>query len=138
MRTTRVTTIKGDDILNYAEVLDQLEAQASERRDDAVSEDELRHYRLRSKREIVEAERKLRDLLWLHHHVQWHFTCFSEGEDISKHPSYAAASKAAKRVIDTYGRDACGPYSDYKLGMMYGKLSAIRWVLKEEWDSLDI
>lgn len=30
-----------------------------------------------------------------------------------------------------------GPYTDFELGMLNGKLSAICWILGSEWDFLD-
>ena len=51
--------------------------------------------------------------------------CFQQGE-------FAARRKEAK-----YGKDNLGPYDDFEWGMINGKLSALRWVLGEEWDMLD-
>ena len=45
------------------------------------------------------------------------------------------AMNSAKRVEDTYGD--VGPWSDFEWGMINGKLSALRWVLGDEWDMLD-
>jgi hypothetical protein len=47
------------------------------------------------------------------------------------------ALKAAERVRKRYGKDNFGPWSDFEWGMINGKLSAIRWVLGDEWDMLD-
>jgi hypothetical protein len=40
-------------------------------------------------------------------------------------------------VENRYGLKNLGPYSDFEWGMLNGKLSALRWVLGEEWDMLD-
>jgi hypothetical protein len=45
--------------------------------------------------------------------------------------------KAAARVEKKYGKDNLGPYSKFDWGMINGKLSALRWVLGDEWDTLD-
>lgn len=47
------------------------------------------------------------------------------------------ALKAAARVEKKYGKDNVGPWSKFDWGMMNGKLSALRWVLGDEWDMLD-
>jgi hypothetical protein len=45
------------------------------------------------------------------------------------------ALKSAKRVEDTYGPDSL-IWNDFEWGMLNGKLSALRWMFGEEWDSL--
>jgi hypothetical protein len=46
------------------------------------------------------------------------------------------ALKAAQRVERRYGKNL-GPWDDFEWGMINGKLSALRWVLGDEWDMLD-
>jgi hypothetical protein len=47
------------------------------------------------------------------------------------------ALRAAKRVQTRYGKENLGPWTDFEWGMVNGKLSALRWVLGDEWDMLD-
>lgn len=42
-----------------------------------------------------------------------------------------------KRAEEELGPDNIGPWNDFEWGMINGKLSAIRWVLGDEWDMLD-
>jgi hypothetical protein len=46
------------------------------------------------------------------------------------------ALKAA-RVEKKYGKDNLAPCTDFEWGMINGKLSALRWSLRDEWDMLD-
>lgn len=42
-----------------------------------------------------------------------------------------------KRLEKKYGYDAMQPGSDFEWGMLSGELSALRWVLGDDWGSLD-
>lgn len=48
---------------------------------------------------------------------------------------WATALVAARGVKETY--EDTGPWDDFEWGMLNGKLSALRWVLGDEWDMLD-
>ena len=50
---------------------------------------------------------------------------------------WAGALKSARRVEKRRGIDNLGPWDDFEWGMINGKLSALRWVLGDEWDMLD-
>lgn len=50
---------------------------------------------------------------------------------------WEGALKAAKRAERKLGKDNYGPWDDFEWGMINGKLSALRWVLGDEWDMLD-
>jgi hypothetical protein len=50
---------------------------------------------------------------------------------------YAKAKAAALRVEKKRGKEKLGPWTDFECGMINGKLSAIRWMLGDEWDMLD-
>jgi hypothetical protein len=50
---------------------------------------------------------------------------------------FEGARKSATRVEKQYGLENLGPWDDFGWGMLNGKLSALRWVLGEDWDMLD-
>jgi hypothetical protein len=47
------------------------------------------------------------------------------------------AAKNIAKVEKRLGQDNLGPWSHFEWGMINGKLSAIRWMLGDEWDNLD-
>jgi hypothetical protein len=50
---------------------------------------------------------------------------------------WEGALKAAAKVEKNYCLENLGPWDDFEWGMINGKLSALRWVLGDEWDMLD-
>ena len=50
---------------------------------------------------------------------------------------WQGALRAARKTEDEVGHERLGPWDDFEWGMINGKLSAIRWVLGDEWDMLD-
>ena len=50
---------------------------------------------------------------------------------------WVRAVACAKELEKKYGKKNLGPYTDFEWGELTGKMSAIRWVLGEEWDMLD-
>jgi hypothetical protein len=50
---------------------------------------------------------------------------------------WEGAQRAATKTLRKYGRENFGPWTDFEWGMVNGKLSAIRWMLGDEWDMLD-
>jgi len=88
--------------------------------------------------EIVAAETEMFDRIWYHRSIQHDHRVEREGriEEIKRHR--AIAGTARSRVEATYtGPGQLGPYTDFELGMLNGKMSALRWVLGSEWDFLD-
>ena len=49
---------------------------------------------------------------------------------------WEGALKSAAKVEKKYGLENLGPWDDFEWGMLNGKLSALRWVLGDKWDSL--
>ena len=50
---------------------------------------------------------------------------------------WKGALKAARTTEKRIGRENLGPWNDFEWGMLNGKLSAIRWMLGDDWDMLD-
>lgn len=50
---------------------------------------------------------------------------------------WEGARRAARAAEKQLGKGNFGPYDDFEWGMINGKLSALRWMLGDEWDMLD-
>lgn len=103
----------------------------------------------RGLREILEAEDLLFNQVWYNRH--WNRRIgIEEGRiklvDNETYPRrektvlrsvWKGALKSARNVEQRFGRKNLGPWDDFEWGMINGKLSALRWVLGDEWDMLD-
>jgi hypothetical protein len=88
--------------------------------------------------EIVSAEQTFFDRIWYHHSLQHDYRLEAAGLDSELADHRSIAARGRQRVETTYTTPGeLGPYSDFELGMLNGKLSTLRWVLGSEWDFLD-
>ena len=59
------------------------------------------------------------------------------GQDVTIKSIWEGALASARRVEKDYGLENLGPYDDFEWGMINGKLSALRWVMGDDWEMLD-
>ena len=88
--------------------------------------------------EIQDAEKELFDRIWYHRSLQHEYHLEDAGDYAGLERLLKIAGEGRARVEGTYTQPGeLGPYSDFELGMLNGKISALRWVLGSEWDFLD-
>ena len=88
--------------------------------------------------EITDAEKELFDRIWYHRSLQADYRHEAAGDALEIERERKIAGPGRRRVEATYTQPGqLGPYTDFELGMLDGKLSALRWVLGSEWDFLD-
>lgn len=93
--------------------------------------------RPRKLKEIIEAEDEFRSKIWL----ELHLNSVENGDfedDNTPENIKIKAFESAERIIEKYGEENLGPYDDFEAGMLWGKLTALRWVLGADWDFCDI
>ncbi len=49
---------------------------------------------------------------------------------------WEGAKKSALRIEKKYGKENLGPWTKFEWGMLNGKVSALRWMMGEDWDEL--
>lgn len=86
--------------------------------------------------EVSEATNELCEKIWFDRHMSLRYRVETGLEKVNE-DIWKGALSSAQRVIEKYGEENLGPYSDFEWGMINGKLSALRWVLGCEWDMLD-
>jgi hypothetical protein len=107
----------------------------------------------RSLSEMVAAMDELTEQVWFNRHMnlRWkvkhgkikvvtHDEWVKAGSNNQTHivdSVFEGAKAAAADTLKRLGRAKCGPWDDFEWGMINGKLSAIRWMLGDEWDMLD-
>ena len=91
---------------------------------------------LRSIDEIVDTAGVFLDKIWFDRHLSLRYR-IKNGMATVDLEIWKGALNSAQKVIDKYGEENLGPYSDFEWGMLNGKLSALRWVLGDDWDMLD-
>jgi hypothetical protein len=88
--------------------------------------------------EIQQAENELFDRVWYHRSVQYEYQLEDAGDGPEINRLLEVAGPTRRCIEATYTEPGqLGPYTDFELGMLEGKLSALRWVLGSEWDFLD-
>lgn len=90
----------------------------------------------RSMEEIADVAEEFVEKIWFDRHLSLRYKV-EQGTETVDPQIWAGALESAEKVIQKYGEESLGPYSDFEWGMLNGKLSALRWVLGEEWDMLD-
>lgn len=99
--------------------------------------------------EIVEEINKLTDIIWYNRHKyreekinqgiieiveEQNYNIYNQNQILKS--IWDGALKSAKQKEELY-REELIPEDDFEWGMINGKLSALRWVLGDEWDMLD-
>lgn len=105
---------------------------------------------LRTYSEIMAAEKQFSDILWYTRH-KYRERLIEQGDIkvIEKKNSenadsqttildhiWAGALKSAQKVEKKYGLENL-KFSEFELGILYGKISALRWIIGIEWDNFD-
>lgn len=103
--------------------------------DDTLDDDEY-EIAPRSMEEVADVVEEFFEKIWFDRHLSLRYRV-EQGIETVDPQIWAGALKSAEKVIRKYGEENLGPYSDFEWGMLNGKLSALRWVLGEEWDMLD-
>lgn len=79
--------------------------------------------------EIRAAEEEMFDRVWYDRNHMHHDGLTSE--------QIVACMERYEALEKKYGKESLQPMSDFDWGMLNGKVSALRWVLGDEWDNLD-
>ena len=85
--------------------------------------------KLRSKKEIQDAEKRFSDITWFY---RFTYNCLSQKLDPKNHPGCKGAAEIARN------NPGIELIQQHELSEMYGKLCALRWVMGEDWDNLAV
>jgi hypothetical protein len=89
----------------------------------------------RSMEEIAEMANEFCEKVWYDRHLV-RCTRMERGTENIKPEIWEGALASAQKVVAKYGEENLSPYNRFDWGMINGKLSALRWVMGEDWDEL--
>lgn len=92
---------------------------------------------MRSKQQILMNEGELLDKVWYNRSLVLLEKVLEGREEMPPEDIMDGAGNGRAKVEKKYGVENLGPYSDFEWGMINGKLSALRWVMGDDWDMLD-
>ena len=92
----------------------------------------------RNDKALLAAEKEFFEKVWWNRHQNWLYDLTNGKEKLTPGQKgiFLQARKAARRIEKKYGKKKLG-WDDFEWGMINGKLSALRWVLGDDWDNLD-
>ncbi len=92
----------------------------------------------RNDNDILKAREEFWNKVWWNRHQNWlhHLSTGEEKLKPGMETIFKQARAAAKKIERKYGRKNLG-WDDFEWGMVNGKLSALNWVMGDEWDFLD-
>jgi len=114
-----------DQILSFQQIVNRVITQIADNEDPR-----------RSGEDILDALEEMFDKVWYSRHMLLQYQVEVEGRPIDPE-IWKGALEAAARIRAKYEEDELGPWTDFEWGMLSGKLSALRWVLGDDWDMLD-
>jgi hypothetical protein len=92
---------------------------------------------MRTEKEISEAEDEMFDRVWFERKKVYITKLIDNEEAMPSKDVMDTMRKAYRDVEKKYGREELNIDDDFAWGFVNGKLSALRWVLGDDWDNLD-
>jgi Restriction endonuclease len=108
----------------------------SQRKASLLRKYDLADVPIRNVNTILKAEAEFFDRVWYDRKLVL-LELIKEGRETISPDIKKGMFKAMREVEKKYGKNNLGPYDKFEWGMINGKLSALRWVLGDDWDMLD-
>lgn len=90
----------------------------------------------RNENEILEAEREFCDRVWYNRKLVYLEKIETSLEQAAPQETMEGMARGMRECEERYGGQKNLVYDDFEWGMVNGKLSALRWMLGEDWDEL--
>ena len=92
---------------------------------------------MRSKKQIEKEAALAEEKVWYDRHQLLMQKVYPKEKNPKVIKNIKGGVKVAKAMEKIYGKKNLGPYKDMEWGMLNGRLETLRWVLGEDWGSLD-